>query len=71
MKPRRQVLSRRGPHNTLYISATRSVNGISVFTIPNVRREHGGMYTCIAQNPAGEAESYAMVIVKGKQPFVY
>ena len=47
------------------------MNGISVFTIPNVRREHGGMYTCIAQNPAGEAESYAMVIVKGKQRFVY
>ena len=42
------------------------MNGISAFTIQNVRREDGGMYTCIAKNPAGEAESYATVVVKGK-----
>ena len=42
------------------------MNGRSIFTIQNVRREDGGMYTCIAQNPAGEAQTFAMVIVKGK-----
>ena len=42
------------------------MNGRSLFAIQNVRREDGGMYTCIAQNPAGEAQTFAMVIVKGK-----
>ena len=41
------------------------MNGRSVFKIQNARHEDGGMYTCIAQNPAGEAQTFAMVIVKG------
>ncbi|XP_060552023.1 hemicentin-1-like isoform X2 [Ruditapes philippinarum] len=41
-----------------------SVNGRSVFIVHNVRREDAGVYTCLAQNPAGQAEVNTMVTVK-------
>ncbi|XP_052788091.1 hemicentin-1-like [Mya arenaria] len=41
-----------------------SVNGRSVYIVYHVRPEDGGVYTCIAQNPAGEAQHNTVVNVK-------
>ncbi|KAH3791376.1 hypothetical protein DPMN_144860, partial [Dreissena polymorpha] len=41
-----------------------SVNGRSLLIVQNVRPEDGGVYTCVAQNHAGEAEVSTVVNVK-------
>ena len=37
-----------------------------MFIVHSVRREDAGVYTCLAQNPAGQAEVNTMVTVKGQ-----
>ena len=43
------------------------MNGRSVYLQHNARPEDAGVYTCLAQNPAGQREVKTVVTVKGKQ----
>ncbi|WAR30600.1 HMCN1-like protein [Mya arenaria] len=52
------------PRITEVLLAHPSVNGRSVYIVYHVRPEDGGVYTCIAQNPAGEAQHNTVVNVK-------
>ncbi|CAH1786157.1 unnamed protein product, partial [Owenia fusiformis] len=50
--------------NNTYLSSTPSVNGRSMVTIENARKEDAGTYACLAENPAGKTRAVAGVQVK-------